>query len=148
MNVLVLHSELGVLRGGGENFTRNLFSAFAGRGHGVAAAFVTSPDGRYPLPLPSVIKAIPIRGWWSSSLGAPTLSFLSRYLPPGGPYRKQWDRVQAAINWRVFAWHKRRFQKRIEREFSDTWDHFDAVYVHGDMALASSVGCHRRGIWR
>ena len=40
MNVLVLHSQLGVLRGGGENFTRNLFVAFAARGHKVAAAFV------------------------------------------------------------------------------------------------------------
>src|SRR5258708_32145532 len=39
MKVLVLHSELGVLRGGGENFTRNLFAAFAERGHSVAAAF-------------------------------------------------------------------------------------------------------------
>ena len=39
MNILVLHSELGVLRGGGENFTRNLFAAFHKRGHDVRAAF-------------------------------------------------------------------------------------------------------------
>jgi len=35
LNVLVLHAELGTLRGGGENFTRNLFAAFAERGHTV-----------------------------------------------------------------------------------------------------------------
>ena len=148
MNLLVLHSELGVLRGGGENFTRNLFRAFAARGHRVAAAFVADHKGRYPLPLPSVIKAIPICGWWSSSLGEPMLSVLGRYIPQSGPYRKGWERVQAAVNWRVFAWHKRRFQKRIEEEFADRWDHFDAVYVHGDVALASSVRCHRPTLLR
>ena len=56
MNVLVLHSELGVLRGGGENFSRNLFTAFAERGHRIAAAFVADHNGRYPLPLPSAIQ--------------------------------------------------------------------------------------------
>lgn len=142
MNLLVLHSELGVLRGGGENFTRNLFSAFAERGHCVAAAFVADRRGNYPLALPSAIQPIPINGWWSNSLGQATLSYLGRHLPPRSRYRKEWDRIQAAINWRVFGWHKRRFQKRIESKFSERWDDFDAVYVHGDTALASMVACH------
>jgi hypothetical protein len=43
MKILVLHSELGVLRGGGENFTRNVFVAFAERGHDVSAAFIADP---------------------------------------------------------------------------------------------------------
>ena len=43
MRVLVLHSELGTLRGGGENFTRNLFSSFVGLGHHVKAAFTADP---------------------------------------------------------------------------------------------------------
>jgi hypothetical protein len=96
MNVLVLHSELGVLRGGGENFTRNLFTAFAERGHCVAAAFVADHNGSYPLPLPAVIQPIPIRGWWSSSLGQATLSSLGRCLPPHSRYRKDWDREKYA----------------------------------------------------
>src|SRR5438552_1217220 len=137
MNVLVLHSELGMLRGGGENFTRNLFAAFAERGHCVAAAFVADHSGRYPLSLPPIIRPIPIPGWWRSRLGQATLSSLGQYLPPHSRYSKGWDRIQAAINWRVFAWHKRRFQKRIEKKFSGKWDDFDAVYVHGDTVLAS-----------
>ena len=148
MNVLVLHSELGVLRGGGENFTRNLFAAFAERGHRVAAAFVADHNGRYPLSLPPGIQPIPVPGWWSSSLGQATLSALGQYLPPHSRYRKEWDRIQAAINWRVFEWHKRRFQKRIESKFSERWDDFDAVYVHGDTALASMVACHRPTLLR
>src|SRR5215475_9094251 len=81
MKVLVLHSELGVLRGGGENFTRNLFAAFAARGHHVAAAFVADRHGRYPIPLPSFIEPMPIRGWWSRKLGQATLSSMSNCLP-------------------------------------------------------------------
>src|SRR5262250_1786532 len=113
MNVLVIHSELGVLRGGGENFSRNLFTAFAERGHRVAAAFVADRRGRYPLTPPSAIQPIPIPGWWSSNLGQATLSYFGRFLPGEGRYRKQWDHIQAAISWRVFRWHKQRFQRRI-----------------------------------
>src|SRR5262249_38627779 len=105
MNILVLHSELGVLRGGGENFSRNLFTACAERGHAVAAAFIANRRGRYSLPLPSVIRPIPVPGWWRSSLGQATLSSVGRYLPPEGRYRKKWDRIQGAISWRVFRWH-------------------------------------------
>jgi len=54
-----------------------------------------------------------------------------------------WDRVQDALAWRTFAWHKRRFQQRIEREFVHRWDDFDAVYVHGDTILASKVAQYR-----
>lgn len=148
MKLLVLHSELGVLRGGGENFSRNLFSAFAERGHSVAAAFAADRKGGYPVSLPPIIKPIPIPGWWSSSLGQATLSSLGRHLPPHSRYLKEWDRIQAAINWRVFGWHKRRFQKRIENQFLERWDDFDAVYVHGDTALASMVACHRPTLLR
>jgi glycosyltransferase involved in cell wall biosynthesis len=143
MNVLVLHSELGVLRGGGENFSRNLFTAFAERGHRVAAAFVADHNGRYPLPLPSAIRPIPIPGWWRNSLGQATLSSVGRYLPFEGRYRKEWDHIQEAITWRVFRWHKGRFQRRIESKFSNRWEEFDAVYVHGDAILASKVARYR-----
>ena len=45
MKILVLHAELGILRGGGENFTRNLFVEFSKRGHEVCAVFGADLDG-------------------------------------------------------------------------------------------------------
>src|SRR5712691_9530403 len=111
MKVLILQSELGVLRGGGENFTRNLFTAFAARGHRVAAAFVTDRRGRYPIPLPSSIEPLPIRGWWSRKLGQATLSSVGSCIPFESRFRMGWDRVQEAICWRTVRWHDRRFQR-------------------------------------
>jgi glycosyltransferase involved in cell wall biosynthesis len=146
MKMLILHSELGVLRGGGENFTRNLFRAFAGRGHQVAAAFVAGPGGSYPLPLPPGIEAMPIPGWWSMNLGQATLSFIGRRVPENlGRY---WNRFQQGIGWRVFRWHNRRFEKRIEAEFSRRWTDFDAIYVHSNPFLASKVARRRPTILR
>src|SRR2546426_8541640 len=112
LNVLVLHSELGVLRGGGENFTRNLFIAFAKRGHRVAAAFVADRSGRYPIPLPSSIQPMPIKGWWSRNFGQATLSAVGRFFPGESPLRKKWDYIQEAVSWRAIRWHNRRFQRR------------------------------------
>jgi glycosyltransferase involved in cell wall biosynthesis len=148
MKVLVLQSELGVLRGGGENFTRNLFTAFAARGHRVMAAFVADWRRRYPLPLPPSIEPIPIPGWWSSNLGQATLSSISRYIPYKSRFRTTWDRVQEALAWRTFAWHRRRFQRRVEYEFTRRWDAFDAVYVHGNAILASKVSQYRPTVLR
>jgi glycosyltransferase involved in cell wall biosynthesis len=143
MNILVLHSELGVLRGGGETLTRSLFTAFAERGHRVAAAFVADPRGRYPLPLPLCIKPNPIPGWWSRKLGQATLSSIGRHIPLGNRFRATWDWTQEAISWRTIRWHSGRFQRRVESKFSGRWGDFDAVYVHGDTVLASKVAVHR-----
>jgi glycosyltransferase involved in cell wall biosynthesis len=143
MKVLVLHSELGVLRGGGENVTRNLFPAFAARGHRVMAAFVADRRRRYLLPLPSGIEPFPLPGWWSSNLGQATLAMVSHYMPWQSRFRTTWGRVQEALAWRAFAWHKRRFQRRVEHEFAYRWDDFDVVYVHGDAILASKVARYR-----
>lgn len=143
MKVLVLHSELGVLRGGGETLTRNLFTAFAVRGHHVTAAFVADRRGRYPVPLPGSFEPIPILGWWSRKFGQATLSSIGRYIPFGGRPRTNWDRVQEALCSRAIRWHNHRFQRRIEREFVGRWDDFDAVYVNSDVSLASQVALHR-----
>src|SRR5713226_10537057 len=116
MNVLILHSELGVLRGGGENCTRNLFTAFAKRGHHVSAAFVADTKGKYRIALPSVIKPIPISGWWSRNLGEAMLSTIGRRIPLESRLRRAWNRFQEAISWRVINWHSERFQRRIKRE--------------------------------
>ena len=148
MNVLVLHSELGVLRGGGENFTRNLFTAFNGRGHQVTAAFVADRRGRYPIPLPPVIEPLPIRGWWSRNLGAVWLSRIGRSIPFKSRLRTSWDRFQGAVSSRVIGWHSQRFQRRVEEELTDRWNDFDAVYVHGDTMLASKVARYRPTILR
>jgi glycosyltransferase involved in cell wall biosynthesis len=148
VKVLVLHSELGVLRGGGENFTRNLFAAFAARGHHVAAAFVADRNARYPMPLPTSIEPIPMRGWWSRKLGQATLSSIGSCIPFESRLRREWDRVREAICWRTIMWHNRRFQRRIKHEFARRWGDFDIVYVHGDAILASKVACYRPTVLR
>ncbi len=108
MKVLVLHSELGVLRGGGETVTRNLFTAFAERGHHVTAAFVADRNGRYPIALPWCIEPMPIPGWWSRKLGQATLSAIGRRLPRQKRLEAAWDRLQEALCWRTIRWHNRR----------------------------------------
>ena len=148
MRLLVLQSELGVLRGGGENFTRNLFTAFSARGHHVTAAFVASPQSHYAIPLPSCVAAIPLNGWWSRKLGQATLSSLSGLLPSESRVKKAWDRVQDALCWRTIRWHDRRFHQRVVREFARRWHEFDAVYVHGNVSLASELAQQRPTILR
>jgi glycosyltransferase involved in cell wall biosynthesis len=69
-------------------------------------------------------------------------------MPHASRFRAQWDRVQAALAWRTFAWHSRHFQRRVEYEFACRWDDFDAVYVHGDTLLASKVARYRPTVLR
>jgi glycosyltransferase involved in cell wall biosynthesis len=142
MKVLILHSELGVLRGGGENFTRSLFSAFRERGHQIEAAFVAGVNNNYPIPIPAGIRPVPIPGWWSPDFGQRELSVIGRYIPDETRLRREWDRIQQGISWRTFRWHKKRFQRRVQLRFSRTWSQFDAAYVHGDAILASEVAHH------
>ena len=148
MKVLVLHSELGVLRGGGENFTRNLFAAFAERGHSVAAAFVADYGNRYPIPFSPRIQPMPLSGWWSRNFGQTALSVAGRCFPHDGWSKKQWDYFRDAISWRAIRWHNHRFQQRVERAFRTRWSDFDAVYVHGDPLLASNVARFRPTVLR
>jgi glycosyltransferase involved in cell wall biosynthesis len=143
MKVLVLHSELGVLHGGGETVTRNLFTAFAERGHHVAAAFVADRSGRYPIPLPSCIEPIPISGWWSRKLGQATLSSIGSRLPRQKRLVAAWDRLQEALCWRTIRWHNRRFESRIEHAFAHRWGDFDVVYVQSNVPLASKAALRR-----
>lgn len=89
---------------------------------------------------------MPIPGWWSMNLGQASLSFIGRQVPENlGAY---WNRLQEAIGWRVFRWHNRRFEKRIEVEFSRRWADYDAVYVHSNPFLASKVARRRPTILR
>src|SRR3990172_12826185 len=148
MRVLVLHSELGVLRGGGETFTKNLFTAFAKRGHKIAAAFVADRHGRYPIALPSCIEPIPIPGWWSRKLGQSMLSTIGRCVSAKSRFRAQWNHIQEAVCWRTIRWHNRRFQQCIERKFTNRWEDFDLVYVHGDTALAALAARQRMTVLR
>ena len=144
----MLHSELGVLRGGGENFTRNLFTAFAERGHSVAAAFVADYRSQYPMPLPLSIQGVPLNGWWSRNFGQTALSVIGRSFPHDDRLRRRWDYFRDAISWRAIRWHNYRFQQRVERVFSTRWSDFDAVYVHGDPVLASHVAHFRPTVLR
>jgi len=148
MRILVLHSQLGVLRGGGENYTRNLFGAFHKRGHQVVAAFVGDRCGRYPFPLPLGIEPIPVPGWWASELGQASLSSIGSWIAPRGWLKSKWEHLQQAINWRTQRWHRKRFRKRIERDFAGKWAEFDAIYVHGNSHLASRVSQYRPTVLR
>jgi len=143
LKILILHSELGVLRGGGENYTRNLFSEFLKRGHQVSAAFISGPDGKYALPIPAGIEPIPIPGRWSRKFGQVTLSKIGEYLSGNNWVKTYWDRGQESLCWRTVRWHACRFQRRIERDLAKRWQEFDAVYVHGDPSLASTVASFR-----
>jgi len=142
VKILILHSELGILRGGGENVTRNLFEALVKRGHHIAAVFVASPDGSYPIPLPPGIDPIPLAGWWSRKPGQAMLSSISRWIPSRSRLRLEWDRVQEAICWRTIRWHDRRFTRRVQHDFASHWKDYDVVYVHGSAVLASKVAQH------
>ncbi len=139
MRVLVVQSELGVLRGGGENFTRNLFQSFAERGHQVWATFIADSKGQYPLALPPTFRALPLAGCWSRKLGQDALSTMAGWMPQRTKIRAHWDRVQAAICWRTVRWHDRRFTRRVEVEFRGRWKEFDAVYVHQSTLLATRI---------
>ncbi len=139
MRVLVVQSELGVLRGGGENFTRNLFQAFAERGHEVWATFIADPSGGYPLALPPAFRALPLAGRWSRKLGQDALSTMGECLPNRWQLKAHWERVQAALCWRTVRWHDRRFTRRVEQEFRGRWNEFDAAYVHASAVLASRI---------
>jgi glycosyltransferase involved in cell wall biosynthesis len=141
MKILVLHSELGVLWGGGETFTTSLFTAFAKRGHRVTAAFVADPSGHYPRALPDCFERLPMPGWWSRKPGQVALSAIGRRLPVvAGP---AWERIQEGICWRTIAWHNRRFQRRIESTMAGRWADYDAVYVNGNIGLAHAATAHR-----
>ena len=148
MHVLVLQSELGVLRGGGENFTRNLFAAYARRGHRVTAAFVAGRNGAYPIPLPPGLQPVPLSGLWSMTCGQPTMARVGRFLAADSARRRLWDRVQEALAWRTIRWHYGRFRKRVELEFAGRWRNFDAVYVHSDSLLAAAVAKCRPTVLR
>jgi glycosyltransferase involved in cell wall biosynthesis len=141
MKVLVLHSELGVLWGGGETFTTSLFKAFARRGHEVSAAFVADRQSRYPRTLPDEFQLIPVPGWWSRKPGQTLLSVMGSRLPDR--LRPRWTRLQEALSWRTIHWHNHRFQRRIEADFAETWAQFDAVYVNGNVGLAHAAASRR-----
>lgn len=148
MRVLVLHSELGTLRGGGENFTRNLFASFVDRGHHVRAAFAADLLGRYPFQLPPGIEPIPIRGLWSETLGQGVLSAVGRRLSSRQSLRSKWDYVQNALAWRTFRWNNGRFHRRVIRNMKTAVIDTDVVYVHCNPFLASEVAQIRPTVLR
>jgi glycosyltransferase involved in cell wall biosynthesis len=148
MKLLVLHSQLGTLRGGGENFSRHLFASFATLGHQVSAAFAVDVFGRYPFPLPAAIETLPIRGVWSDTLGQATLSAVGRSLVGHRLLRQKWDRVQNAVSWRAYYWNNWRFQRRVLRRMARTIGEYDAIYVHSNPFLASAVAQIRPTVLR
>jgi glycosyltransferase involved in cell wall biosynthesis len=141
MNILVLHSELGVLWGGGETFTTSLFVAFAKRGHRVTAAFVADRQGHYPRQLPSCFEPVPVPGWWSRKPGQAAMSAIGSRLPQ--TLQPNWDRIQEAVCWRTIVWHNHRFERRIEETMRGRWGLYDAIYVNGNVGLAHQAASRR-----
>jgi len=139
MRLLVLHAELGTLRGGGETFTRHLLESFAGLGHEIRAAFTADPLGRYPFPLPPGVEGIPVRGWWSRSFGHGALSSIGHRLNGNPSLAAKWDYVQDALSWRTVYWYNRLFQRRVDGHLDDWARDVDAVYVHSNAYLAAAV---------
>lgn len=148
MNVLVLQAELGELRGGGENFTRSVFDAFVSRGHTATAAFAARWNGRCAVPPPPRIQPLPVRGWWPMSPGQRVLSAIGTHLTENGRLKKNWERIQEGLNWRTFRWYRRRFHRRVMKDFGPRWKEFDAVYVHGNALLAADVAEFRPTVLR
>jgi glycosyltransferase involved in cell wall biosynthesis len=148
MRVLILHCELGTLRGGGENFTRNLFASFAARGHTVRAAFTADPLGRYPFALPAGIEPMPIRGWDARGFGQATLSAVGRRLNGRQALEKKWDYIQNGLGWRVSYWYNRSFQKRVVARLAQATRDVDVVYVHSNPFLAREVARVRPTVLR
>ncbi len=129
-----------MLRGGGENFVKNLFSEFARRGHQVHAAFAADPFGRYPVTLPELFTVLPVSGWWFRQSGQKWLSIFGSRIPNGSSIRPLWDRFQEGLGWRNFRWYNLRFTKRIGKMFEDRWNDYDLVFVNGlDLALLAAA---------
>jgi len=140
MKVLILHSELGMLRGGGENFVKNLFTEFAHRGHEVHSAFAADSIGRYPVPLPPLLNPLPVRGLWFRQFGETWLSTAGRMISRGNVAPPIWVRVQDSASWRNFRRYNRRFTARIEKLLADRWTEYDMVFTNGlDLALLAAA---------
>ncbi len=137
MKLLVLHAQLGTLRGGGENFSRNLFTSFTALGHQVSAAFAADPRGRYPFALPPGVETLPVPGIWPEHAGQATLSWVARQLHPR--MRNKWDYAQAAVAWRTYRWNSLLFQRRVMKRIEHKLRDVDAVYVHSNPYLASEL---------
>ena len=148
MKLLVLHSQLGILRGGGENFSRNLFQAFAERGHDVQVAFAADLRGKCPFPLPRAVTAIPVRGIWFETFGQSTLSAIGQQLTRYEEVRRHWDYAQSALAWRTFYWSNRRFHKEVLKRLLANIRSADAVYVHSNAYLARDVARLRPTVLR
>jgi len=146
--VLILHSELGVLRGGGENFTRNLFGILTKRDYDVSAAFVAPVSGSYEVPLPPRIKAIPLRGFWRRKPGQRALAVIERHVRKNSGLGSALQKLRDALDWRGARWHDLRFQKRVSRRFAGRWTNYDVVYVHSNVGLAAEAAQHRPTVLR
>jgi glycosyltransferase involved in cell wall biosynthesis len=148
MRVLVLHAELGTLRGGGETFSRHLFESLVALGHDVRAAFTANPFGRYPFALPPGIDAMPVRGLWSRSFGHGALSAVGRRLESRPSLLERWDYVQNALSWRTVYWYNQGFQRRVVGRLDELARDADLVYVHSNAYLAAAVAQTRPTVLR
>jgi glycosyltransferase involved in cell wall biosynthesis len=148
VNVLILHAELGTLRGGGENFTRNLFGSFAARGHRVRAAFTADRRGQYPFPLPAGIEPLPVNGVWSRSFAHGAMSAIALRLRKRGSLLRAWESLQHGISWRTIRWYNETFHRRVLELLRMSASESDVIYVHSNPFLAREASRLRPTVLR
>jgi glycosyltransferase involved in cell wall biosynthesis len=139
MRILWLHSELGLLAGGGENFSRQLISALLERGHQITTVCAVPKSGSLPSELPDGVMEIKLSGYWNRQFGQGFLSYLGTVFSPFPHLKSLWANVQMGISWRVIRWHNARFAQRALPRLASYWRQFDIAYVHGDPILAAQV---------
>lgn len=140
MKIIWFHSDISVLNGGGENYSRNLIKALLKRGHQITIVCVASNSESLNNKIPGGITEIQLPGYWNRQFGQKLLAKLGTYFTPYPTLKSIWvNKIQLGISWRVIKWHNTHFAKKAMEYLSHNWGSYDIAYVHGDPILASKV---------
>jgi glycosyltransferase involved in cell wall biosynthesis len=143
--MLYVHQDLGLLAGGGENYSRRLIPELVKRGYCIDLYYSARLDGSVPFAfqLPASVILKPLRGVWRRQLGQALLSALGQRLARARPdLEKPWKRWQHAVEWRTVYSHNRRFEARVLRQMQDAWASYDLAFVYANIYLAPKTARH------
>lgn len=148
MNILVIHSSLGLCQGRSEEFTRRIFAEIVNHGHTITAMFAADVHGRFPCPMPVGFRTLPVIGWWPSrgKRGVFSSKLMGAYgsnsiRSPVELLRQSYCRIVRSSN-------RLRFRQRVRRALPRYIRSFDVFYVHSDTQLAYSVAEFRPTLLR
>lgn len=139
LKIIVFHSELGVLNGGGETYTRQLMGHMLSRGHPVTAVFRTSLLGRYPHPLPEGFVQGPVKSIWQRTPGQGALTYIGEMARFLGMSERTWSRIQTGFRNRTIRFYNAHFRALAIDQWRHRLGEYDVAYVHGDPLLAYQV---------